>query len=266
MQWFFSCNANATEWFKEMIRVAVISAREYTSLEPHCIFDGEECELTHWMKNAGVIVHFANVPFREELFSSRVVERNKGSMYRPENATGHFLRILVPDYAVDDIVLYTDCDVMFASEPIVPFVDLVGAASELSSKTWTLGPELGSFNSGVMVINASRFRLIREELIEFFRENFFFARENSSYDQVLLNRFLKGKWTPLPLEMNWRPALGINTEAQIVHFHGPKPHRIKMILDGRASAVENNMLQIIDVNKPAYEFYVERFYELLHSA
>jgi hypothetical protein len=264
MQWFFCCNANGAGWFNEMVRVAVLSAREYTSLEPNCLFDGEECHLTRWLKSNGVKVHFVSVPFRDELFSERVVLRNKGAAYSPENATGHFLRVLVSDYADSELVLYTDCDVMFVGNPIVPQTKTIAAAPEIDARIWK--PHPGSFNSGIMAINCQYFGSVKEALIGYFGENCYYDPQHSSYDQVLLNRFFSGKWDALPQEMNWRPALGINPQAQIVHFHGPKPHRVRAILNDEALSGEQNLKRIIEANEAAYHFYVDQFFGILKLA
>ena len=54
MQWFFALTEDSTAFqpYAEMIMVAVHTARKFTSLVPHCIYDGAENEFTAWlMKN-----------------------------------------------------------------------------------------------------------------------------------------------------------------------------------------------------------------------
>lgn len=259
MQWFFAFSGNASTWFNEMIRVAVISAKEHTTLEPHCLYDGERSDLTDWLSAEGVNVHFTSVPFRDELFSEAVIERNKGSAYSPSNACGHFLRVLTADFADGDNILYTDCDVMFEADPILPETLTVAGCPELSRKDWR--PDRSSFNSGVMSINVAFFRSIKDQFIEFCRENGFYSPPHNSYDQVLLNRYFAGRWQELPAELNWRPVQGWNQAAQIIHFHGPKPHRLKAIMDGKQLSGETDLKQIVDFAPEAYDMYIRKFYQ-----
>lgn len=262
-QWFFGCTGNAAQWFSEMIRVAVLSSRENTSLSANCLYDGEPCDLTDWMASVGVNVIFTQVPFRDELFSDQIIQANRGSTYRSANACGHFLRAVVADYASEETVIYTDCDVMFLADPKFEAPRTIAAAAEIDRKTFTPSPF--SFNSGVMVLDVSHFRATKDDLISFFREHNFFDIAHGSYDQVLLNLYYRQTWTPLSADMNWRPASGINSNAQIVHFHGPKPHRVRAILDRAGIPEEAGLLDIIEHDRVAYNYYTNIFYQYLRS-
>jgi len=261
-QWFFGFSGNAAGWFREMVQVAVLSAKANTSLEAHCIYDGPDNDLIDWLDAAGVTVHRDQVPFRDELFSEVVKARNAGSHYSPEHATGHFLRLLVARHASGDAALYTDCDVMFRRDPTVTTPVRVAAAAELKDGQ----PSSTSFNSGVMLFNLANYRAISDDLIAFCRENGFYRPKQSSYDQVLLNLYYANKWETLPPTMNWRPSQGVNVDAEIVHFHGPKPHRVQAILDGRGIRGEEQLLPIIERDREAYDSYIAEFRSYLLMA
>lgn len=256
MQWFFGYSGNASGWFKEMIKVAVISSRKHTTLQPNCLYDGQGDEVTDWLIRNGVTIHRTSVPFRGELFSEKVLRENAGTPYRPDNASGHFLRIMVPDYSRDEYSLYTDCDVMFSREPQFDEIEIFGACAELDSNGI---PAPSSFNSGVMVINNDRLTVERKGLIDFLRDNSFYNRDHSSYDQALLNMYFRGRWTLLPQTLNWRPWQGINEDAAIIHFHGPKPQRVSAILEGKGLAGEANLKDYINKDIKSYQKYVRQF-------
>lgn len=256
MQWFFGYSGNASGWFKEMIKVAVISSKKHTTLQPNCLYDGQGDDVIDWLSQNDVIIHRTAVPFRDELFSDSVLRENAGTPYRPDNASGHFLRIMVPDYSKGEYSLYTDCDVMFSRDPQLHGVDIFGACAELDGNGV---PAPSSFNSGVMLINNERFLSERSRLVDFFRANSFYNRAHSSYDQALLNTYFKDKWNLLPQTLNWRPWQGVNDTAEIIHFHGPKPQRISAILESKGFEGEAHLEKYINRDILSYQKYVHEF-------
>ena len=52
MEWYFALTEDSTAFrqYAEMIMVAVHTARKVTSLEPHCIYDGNENDFTNWLR------------------------------------------------------------------------------------------------------------------------------------------------------------------------------------------------------------------------
>lgn len=260
MQWFFGYSGNAAGWFKDMIKVAVLSAKKNTSLEPNCLYDGRGDDVVEWLLENGVKVHRTSVPFRDELFSKEVLSANEGTPYHPENASGHFLRLLVPDFSNAERSLYTDCDIMFLREPADKVVETIGACGEINISGHPAG---NSFNSGVMIVDNERLRAQREGFIEFARSEGFYSRRHHSYDQVLLNIYFRDHWEPLAPKMNWRPWQGVNNSAQIVHFHGPKPQRIAAILQGESLAGESGLLRYVEADRASYELYCGLFADFL---
>lgn len=268
-KWVFSLDQRATGWFRDCLKVAVVSARKYTKLEPICLLDGDvNSEFSRWLIGAGVTVIKHEVPFKAELFSDHVLASNSGSPYNPAQASGAYLRIEAAGIIGDPYFLYTDCDIMFLGDPVEGLLPptIFSATPEV-----VLTPsgylETETFNSGVMVINGRNFSIEVRGFIDFCRARNFYNRQNSSYDQTHLNLYFKGRWEPLTETMNWRPFQGVNHEARIVHFHGPKPQRINKILSGEASAQEiEHMQYLIESNRSSYEFYVSAFDELLKEA
>lgn len=74
MKWYFCFNEASTEWFEEMIEVAVVSALKNTNLEPHCVYDGGDTPLIGWLRAKNVRIHVSRVPlirgFGRKMFSS----------------------------------------------------------------------------------------------------------------------------------------------------------------------------------------------------
>ena len=249
MQWFFAFDENSTDWFSDMIKVAVVTAKR-VGLEPHCLYDGSPTKLTRWLERNGVTVHFHQVPFRDELFSTDTLKENAGTHYSPNHAAGAFQRICAAHIATDPVFLYTDCDVMFTD----------GRIAELHTETIAAIPESrDSFNSGVILINTQFWLSEYDALVERLRGYGWYHRKASSYDQVILNEHFRDRWDRLPAIFNWRPWHGLNTDASIVHFHGPKPHRVKALLNGEGSAEEADLADLIRGKEDAYSYYLSAF-------
>ena len=56
MQWFLALNEScpAFKQYAQMARVAIHTALAHTSLQPHCIYDGEDNEFTAWLQRRKV--------------------------------------------------------------------------------------------------------------------------------------------------------------------------------------------------------------------
>ena len=118
-----------------------------------------------------------------------------------------------------------------------------------------------------MIINRTGFISRRDDLIELLRQNNFYSKKHQSYDQSMLNRTFQGQWEPLQAEMNWRPFQGINPSASIVHFHGPKPHRVAAILAGQATQYEAEIMSdLIFKHRDEYQYYVNQYNRYLAAA
>jgi hypothetical protein len=200
-----------------MVRAAVRSARLNTSLEPNLLWDGPEGAFADWMLAQDVTV----IPCRTPLYDAiRTGEARPG--FIPHTADGAFLRLEVCRFAGDDpFVLYTDCDVLFLTEP-----DLGGSRPGIFASAPEFEPDDWSMvNTGVMMTNAQRFRDDYDDLHAFVREHG--VKKFDAYDQGALNIFYKDQWERLPPEFNWKVYWGYRTDVPIVHFHGIKPRNIR---------------------------------------
>ena len=122
MDWFCALTEDSISFreYSEMVMVAVYTARKFTSLRPHLIYDGNDNEFTAWLDRHGVKIIRHRSIFREEL--AKLGEREKNPRIEAV-ISGAFLRVelprLAPRSSASDVVLYTDCDVMFRDE-VVP--------------------------------------------------------------------------------------------------------------------------------------------------
>ncbi|MFM6397356.1 hypothetical protein, partial [Planktothrix sp.] len=139
LKWFFAINSESPGFdsYSQMLKVAVQTAQRNTSLEPFCIYDGSENDVTQWLRENGVTVIHHRSPHYEQF------KREFPSCYTV--AAGAFLRVEIPKivemYGMpDEYVLYTDCDVIFQND----FVDrlkrltckYIAAAPEHEADNW----------------------------------------------------------------------------------------------------------------------------------
>ena len=154
-----------------------------------------------------------------------------------------------------DYILYTDTDVIFLDDV---YIDYQRLPKQLSfaiqgDKYFSGDPYLRNshLNSGVMIMNVSGYRESYPEFEQYI--SYYASTEGSNFtrigDQGLLKHFypLSPKWTvfdlptllvnhrtyflsifskyhstALPKILEWEPYLGVNEDAVIIHFHGPK--------------------------------------------
>jgi hypothetical protein len=256
MRWFCALAEESPRYaeYAEMVKIAVVTAKRNTKLIPYFIFDGNENELTSWLRRQSVEVVHRRIPFYNELIDLSI------QLGKPEIlhiGAGAFLRTTIQAIAeeqhfADESLLYTDCDVMFTGE-IVP--QLLAH----STKYFAVAPESNpkdryNINTGVMLMNLKGLGG-EERNFQQFLSNYlaaFVGGKAPVFDQTAyeyyyrpLTRFLmqhnltsyrtyrleyhfakirKPLWDRLPLEFNWKPYWGENDAAKIIHFHGPKPN------------------------------------------
>lgn len=133
MKWFF-CWCQDTDFredhnWKDLIRASVASARKNTDLEPNFIYDGEDLEFLEELKASGVNVIFHRLSFTEEIIRNSPNDKMSQAVAR-----GAFLRFDIPLVAdpSDELVLYTDADVMFLEHPRLQgyFPEFIAAAPQ----------------------------------------------------------------------------------------------------------------------------------------
>lgn len=262
MKWFFVLNSNADRWFGDMLEVAVSTARKFTPLEPHCIYDGDiDGELPKKLIEMGVKIHQFRVPFFQELFSKETIEKNAGSNYSAINASGIYLKLFIPEFCEgpEEKFIFTDCDVMFTEKFRIEQIEsLCGgdffAVGESTGGVPSGDGKINVFNSGVFVTSAGFLAAARVSMLETLRKNFyFFWGRPGFYDQGLLNIEFAGRWTAAPPVLNWRPFWGDSSNAMIIHYHGAKPVQMERILAGKPSSVESDtVIQLVNGSRNEY--------------
>lgn len=239
LKWFMALNEDSASFkaYADMAKVAVESARRHTDLAPHFLYDGQDNEFTAWMQARGVRLIRVRTRFYDAL--AELAQRT-GRKQVLSIGPGAFLRtdlpLLAPAHGIhDEFVLYTDCDVMFTGE--------VTSLSEQRPKLFSVAPQADpadyvAMNTGVMVMNLPA--MARDDA-EFQRFTLKRLEEFSktSWDQMAYRQFYgtaahgKFAWDRLDPEFNWKPYWGVSSDARIVHFHGPKPHHLASVREGK---------------------------------
>jgi lipopolysaccharide biosynthesis glycosyltransferase len=253
MKWFFAVSEVSMDHhdhdFRALIRSAVNSARANTQLKPHMIFDGEEGTFTKEIRDLGVKIIRHRISFCDQIQHAQKAHRPDWASYMFV-ASGALLRLEIPLLEQhDDFVLYTDCDVLFLKQPDFTTVrpPLFAVAPERDCSSYD------DMNSGVMIMNLPRLRADLPLLINFFCDTF--AKVNG-FDQEAYRKFYRGEWSRLPLAYNWKPYWGINLDASIVHFHGPKPPAIRKLISDPDYATPDVWRSLFLQNPESYRYYL----------
>lgn len=258
MKWIFALNASAPEIrgenYELLAKVAVLSARKNApGLSPILVYNGEPDKFSAEMEELGVTV----IPHR--LSFQKIVETSEKRTYTwKHTAKGAFLRLDIPDLiASDEIILYTDCDVMFLADP---------SAFELKTNFFAVAPEFAiddyiNINTGTMVLNLNEARKSFLGLKDWTIKNIELVPD---FDQGAIKAFFRGSWDRLSPLFNWKPYWGIHPNAVIVHFHGPKPLKFDPLtlqpkFDGGV------LRQLYDAHPQAYKHYLAGWIKLYHD-
>jgi hypothetical protein len=219
--WFFATNAltlSDPDYINMTLAMLASQRINAPTLVPHMIYDGPEDDFCDTVKQAGVHVIHNEFSMLDEIkkkhprWSEPIFQRI---------ARGAYLRMDIPTIAETlnfstEEVLYTDIDVLFLKQP---------EPRGLTFAPFAVGPEFDpndyiTMNTGVMYINIPNMAETRPALMEYVKNHHI---GSTSFDQDSLRRFYAGQWGHLPIGYNWKPYWGVNTDATIVHFHGPKP-------------------------------------------
>lgn len=270
LKWFFVYNESSTLWFNQLIRRSVASAIRFNpEFSAHCIYDGNETELTRWMADKGVHIHKAEVPFKARLSAPDVVGEHSHfkPAYRPDLASGAYLKLLIPEFCEpgDDFVLYTDCDTMFLNpcdfSAIKPAT--LAAVPEISGDSFKPQETSERFNSGVMILNVDYFKSQRDEALRILEERKYYFRGNPGfYDQGLYNVMFKGLWEVLDPTWNWRSYWEPRDDIKVLHYHGPKPLQVQRHLAGGDPGALPHITKMIDDHIDFYRAYENRIADL----
>lgn len=107
-------------------------------------------------------------------------------------------------------------------------------------------------NSGVMVMNVDSWREKREDLLNFTSNNL-----NLGLDQEILRVFLDRNYLLLPDRFNWKPYWGINPDAAILHWHGPKPETVKNWLLDKNINIPDAWRPLLEIGEESYKHYIK---------
>jgi len=246
MKWYFCANEEGLFRYESSIRVAVESAVQRTSLDPHVIYDGGDHPILDWMRARGVTVVRRRTPLEPNILA-----RAEGPGFRHRIALAIYLRFEVPQVEPDEeFCLYSDSDVMFLGDPDVESLrpNALAAAPEFEQHDWSY------FNSGVIMMNLATMRRDYQALLARARE---MLTGPDPYDQPVLNDFYRDRWERLPLALNWKPYWGHDPAAQILHFHGPKFQVIRYLLgEGPETLVHDIWRDLFERAPDAYRRYL----------
>lgn len=230
-------------------KLAVLSAQKNTKLKPHLLYTGNRNIFTEWMEERGVKTIDSALPYMA------VIEKLTSEGRYSTATVGHWLRTNVClEEHEEQHVFYTDVDVLYLSdkglEDLTP--RYFAAAPEFDKNSWNY------FNAGVMVVNPKG---LREDYNDFEKYLINNISEKTYHfnDQGAYNIFYKGRWDRLPLEFNWKPYWGINADAKLLHFHGPKVGAITAILEDRWDWSSNHGQQIGSMFVAFYDSYLNSF-------
>jgi len=262
MQWFFAVTEDSTAFreYAEMIMVAVHTAQKFTSLRPHCIYDGAENEFTAWL-----IKHDVKIVQHRSFARDQLAElgRRKENPHFEAALSGAFSRVELPEIVTRlggaARVLYTDCDVIFLAE-------VVAELEANPCKYFAVAPEGAqddyvNMNTGVMLMNTDRLRESLPEFRQYISQNLE-ALERESWDEAAYRWFYRDGdgplWDRLRPELNWKPYWGECAQAKIIHFHGPKPFQ--------RDHIESHWPELKSLTGGAYDAAVKQWSELLEEA
>lgn len=277
IKWVFAMHegsSSLSQSFSDMVKVAVRSAKEHTRLIPVCLTTSSpHSELSTWLTAHGVRVIYHR-PLWEGTVRGIIRERsesagpgenvNSRSHLSSDAAAmvGTFLRIDIPISGIlDELVLYTDVDVMFRGP--VTWSNLVPEPQALSnirrkndfsrgkfdygrgdqsglpqyfaaSSEMEMSTDPEKMNAGVMILNMRNLRASYREFLSFIlrrgEEKGEFNWSSGPGDQGAYKEFYKVAdgdrqvvhASFLPLTMNWKSYWPPSRSASIIHFHGPK--------------------------------------------
>jgi hypothetical protein len=262
MQWFFALTEDSTAFrqYAEMIMVAVHTARRFTSLVPHCIYDGGENHFTDWLTK-----HEVRIIRHRSFLHERLTElgEKKGNPHLAPALSGAFSRVELPEIVARlggaTRVLYTDCDVIFVAE-VVPELE-ANPCEYFAVAPESARDDYVNMNTGVMLMNTDRLRESLPEFRDYVSKNLA-ELESESWDEAAYRRFYRNGngplWDRLRPELNWKPYWGECARAKIIHFHGPKPFQ--------RDHIESHWPELKPLTGGAYDKVVEQWSDLLREA
>ena len=229
--WIFSI---AGKKYDYMIKPAVRSALQTKNIQPYALVHAglHENSTLEWLQQVGVRCIFHRPLWRDIVLRLKMKTPSsfKGRTHLLEETSLHgtFIRLDIPlieEFLQYEHILYTDVDIFFRAP--VPFY----SAPRIMPQTISMDFELAEhfpMNAGVYLANLQFLGKTHDKLIQSLRQATSLDFESyGPVDQGLLNlvyenELRKGPNLP-PNVMNAKPYKPYESEAWIVHFHGPKP-------------------------------------------
>ena len=243
MRWVTCISAESLGHLEQrmMLGVAVQSARQNTSMTPTVVVGVSEpgadvpviggCEVVRWHSR-----------FREVVFS---YAKERHSPRHARVRSGAYLRYEIPRMAAqmgwdDDLVLYTDYDVVFLGNPLLPGSMPAADPFRLSDPRV---PRWGGIrrrksvrplhcNSGVILFNCRAKKDWIDDFFDYAKHDGFRAERNQGHaleakhllmsDQAALNLFAPQRHSLLSVWNNWCAMNGPRPRTRVLHFNGPK--------------------------------------------
>ncbi len=261
MRWYFGIDEAGSQgalgWHAKL---AVLSARLAGGLEPRLLYFGAATAFTDWMRMQGVMIVNAEPPCLDAMREAARRGRFQG------HSIGHWLRLAIPHVDHDaEYGLYTDCDIVFRRCPEVSRLApaVFAAAPEFAPDAWNY------FNSGVMLMNLPAMRVTAPALEAVLRDRLSGPDDRPYDDQIALNQVYRGHWQRLDPSFNWKPYWPFNSEASILHFHGPKLPVIEAIAEDRFHAdnpTARTMAALLNGHLACYAAWLADLGDLLQLA
>jgi lipopolysaccharide biosynthesis glycosyltransferase len=193
----------------ELLAVALHSARLNTNLTPICLHTGLNKAKLNYL-DANRVTHIFTKPDMRIAHSQH---------------SGAILRMYIPKIAnilnINEVVLYTDSDVIFLSHPPFLSIHTVGGSSYLPG----IPPSIHqTVNSGVLYLNTHRMFASFEAFIKFSIDN---PNLHNAAAESIYNHFYPNMQM-ISHRLNYfaywsRPPID-DQPPIILHFHGPKPN------------------------------------------
>jgi hypothetical protein len=264
MQWFIGINEGCPAWkeYSDMAKVAIHTALRHTSLEPHCIYDGDENDFTAWLRRREVRI----IPWRTVYYDDlKQLGERRGNPMLLSATRGVFLRTELPAiqerFGLDDRVLYTDCDVIFRREVVDDFATTPCRYFAVAVESSLDRPN--EINTGVMWMNLPAMREFEGDRFQNYVREHLDVLPTIAWDQGAYRRFYRSAdrvplWDALSPELNWKPYWSDYSNAKIIHFHGPKPFQ--------RPNIDSHFPELKHLTGGRYEEVCDLWQELLREA
>ena len=274
MKCYFCLTAPSTnnEMYLRLLELSIKSAILNTSLSIIILYDGPDkgpCfslleNYKNLYKNRITIRShiFSHKRYLKNVYPVQYICNNLGSATDYNKISGAFMRLDIPFIENEDqYVLYTDIDVYFNKDIILenlPKPTYLAASSEFTKSA----REMTYFNSGVLLLNTFNMKEKCNQIFSDLRKGN--PNKIGLLDQGYLNQYCFKDFELLPIEYNWKPYWGINTNAFIIHYHGVKPEG--NYENSGFTMTEKTLLNIIKTNNgaiPGLIYYVSLYFEQL---